>query len=146
MPVYNFRLRASHSKPRNDFRLAKPVAGVTCKRFAAAVTLGLAAAQSRSDLILRGDVGASRSAIVVAIGIPSYCSGEKNCFYTHHGFSEGHVFGLAFDDVGQPQTPQSQKIATARVQPAEARCTFTGKQTMSNPCDGSEARLPSFSI
>jgi hypothetical protein len=97
VPVSNFRLRAAHSKARNDFRLAKPVAEVICKRFAAAVALGLAAAQSRSDLttILRGDVGASRSAIPVAIGIPSSCSGSKNCFYTHHGFPKAMFSGSA---------------------------------------------------
>jgi hypothetical protein len=41
---------------------------------------------------------------------------------------------------------RSLKTATARVQPAEARCTFTGKHTMSNPSGGNCARLPSFSI
>ena len=36
-------------------------------------------------------------------------------------------------------------IATARVQPADARCTFTGKHTTSNPSAGNCSRLCSFS-
>ena len=37
-------------------------------------------------------------------------------------------------------------IATARVQPAEARSILTGKQTTVKPVDGSASRLCSFSI
>jgi hypothetical protein len=37
------------------------------------------------------------------------------------------------------------KIATARVQPAEADRTFTGKQTTLKPSAGSDSRLCSFS-
>ena len=42
-------------------------------------------------------------------------------------------------------SPQSSMIATARVHPAEARCTFTGKHTTSNPSAGNASRLCSFS-
>jgi hypothetical protein len=45
-----------------------------------------------------------------------------------------------------PTRPQSLKIATALVHPADARWTFTGKHTMSNPSAGNCARFPSFSI
>ena len=40
----------------------------------------------------------------------------------------------------------SSKIATARVQPAEARCTFTGKQATMKPSAGRASRLCSFSM
>ena len=40
---------------------------------------------------------------------------------------------------------QSGRIATARVQPAEARWIFTGKQTTSKPSAGNCSRLCSFS-
>jgi hypothetical protein len=39
----------------------------------------------------------------------------------------------------------SGTIATARVHPADARCTFTGKHTISNPSAGNASRLWSFS-
>jgi hypothetical protein len=39
----------------------------------------------------------------------------------------------------------SSMIATARVQPAEARSIFTGKQETVNPTDGNASRFPSFS-
>jgi hypothetical protein len=42
--------------------------------------------------------------------------------------------------------PYSSKIATARVQPAEPRCTFTGRQEMVKPLGGSLSRLESFSM
>ena len=38
-----------------------------------------------------------------------------------------------------------ERIATARVHPADARCTLTGKQTTSNPSAGKHSRLCSFS-
>jgi hypothetical protein len=37
------------------------------------------------------------------------------------------------------------RIVTARVQPAEARCTSTGQQTISKPSAGNIARFCSFS-
>ena len=40
----------------------------------------------------------------------------------------------------------SSMIATARVQPAEARSIFAGKQETVNPAEGSASRLCSFSI
>ena len=40
----------------------------------------------------------------------------------------------------------SSRIATARVQPADAFLIFAGKQAIENPVDGSASRLPSFSI
>lgn len=40
----------------------------------------------------------------------------------------------------------SLRIATARVHPADAACTLTGKQHTSNPVDGSASRLLNFSI
>lgn len=40
----------------------------------------------------------------------------------------------------------SLRIATARVHPADAACTLTGKQHTSNPLDGSASRLLNFSI
>ena len=42
--------------------------------------------------------------------------------------------------------PHSSKIATARVQPAEPWCTFTGKQETMKPAGGSASRLCSFSM
>ena len=42
--------------------------------------------------------------------------------------------------------PHSGRMATARVQPAEPRCTLTGKQTTSNPSGGNCSRLFSFSM
>ena len=41
---------------------------------------------------------------------------------------------------------QPSRIATARVQPAEARSIFTGKQDTMKPVDGSCSRLCSFSM
>ena len=41
---------------------------------------------------------------------------------------------------------QSGRIATARVHPAEPRCTFTGNAATVNPSAGSASRLCSFSI
>ena len=40
----------------------------------------------------------------------------------------------------------SSKIATARVQPADPRCTFTGKQEIMKPSGGRASRLFSFSM
>ena len=45
-----------------------------------------------------------------------------------------------------PGRCQTSTIATARVQPAEARSIFTGKHDTMNPVDGSASRLCSFSI
>ena len=50
------------------------------------------------------------------------------------------------DGPAATQAAQSLRIATALVHPADARCTFTGKHTMSNPSAGKSARFPSFSI
>src|SRR5215470_14320386 len=50
---------------------------------------------------------------------------------------------VARSDCQNPAQPGT--IATARVQPAEPRCTFTGKQTISKPSGGSSSRLCSFS-
>jgi hypothetical protein len=43
-------------------------------------------------------------------------------------------------------TVHSSTIATARVQPADARSIFTGKQETANPVEGSDSRLCNFSI
>jgi hypothetical protein len=50
------------------------------------------------------------------------------------------------DGPAATQVAQSLKIATALVHPADARCTFTGKHTMSNPLAGKSASFPNFSI
>ncbi len=47
---------------------------------------------------------------------------------------------------GRSARPYASRIATARVQPAEARSIFTGKQLTMNPAGGRPSRLCSFSM
>ena len=65
----------------------------------------------------------------------------------HEVRAEGgeRVRGVQRLEIGAGE-PHAGRMATARVQPADARCTFTGKALTRKPSAGSASRLCSFSI
>jgi len=75
--------------------------------------------------------------------IAAACGGEIENFLLLGIDDADALFAAGFE--GCELHDQFSRIATARVQPAEAALIFTGKQAMRKPCAGSCSRLCSFS-